>query len=45
MNIGFIGAGKVGCTLGKYFKRDPETTIAGYYSRPLPSHQGKQSAG
>ncbi len=33
MNIGFIGAGKVGCTLGKYFKQDPETTIAGYYSR------------
>ena len=33
LNIGFIGAGKVGCTLGKYFGTDPETTIAGYYSR------------
>ena len=37
MNIGFIGAGKVGCTLGKYFKQDPETTIAGYYSRSSDS--------
>ena len=33
MNIGFIGAGKVGCTLGKYFEKDPETKIIGYYSR------------
>lgn len=33
MNIGFIGAGKVGCTLGKYFMQDPETNIAGYYSK------------
>ena len=33
MNIGFIGAGKVGCTLGKYFCQDPETKIVGYYSR------------
>ncbi len=33
MNIGFIGAGKVGCSLGKYFKQDPETNIIGYYSR------------
>lgn len=33
MNIGFIGAGKVGCTLGKYFSTDPETKIIGYYSR------------
>ena len=37
MNIGFIGAGKVGCTLGKYFGTDPETTIAGYYSRSSDS--------
>lgn len=33
MNIGFIGAGKVGCTLGKYFSQDSETEIKGYYSR------------
>ena len=33
MNIGFIGAGKVGCSLGKYFQQDPETKIVGYYSR------------
>lgn len=33
MNIGFIGAGKVGCTLGKYFSADPEAKIIGYYSR------------
>lgn len=33
MNIGFIGAGKVGCNLGKYFMQDPEITIAGYYSK------------
>lgn len=33
MNIGFIGAGKVGCSLGKYFSQDPETKIIGYYSR------------
>jgi len=37
LNIGFIGAGKVGCTLGKYFGTDPETTIAGYYSRSSDS--------
>ena len=28
---------QVGCTLGKYFKQDPETTIAGYYSRSSDS--------
>ena len=33
MNIGFIGAGKVGCTLGKYFSQDAETVVKGYYSR------------
>lgn len=33
MNIGFIGAGKVGWTLGKYFSQDAETVIKGYYSR------------
>lgn len=37
MNIGFIGAGKVGCSLGKYFKQDPETKIIGYYSRSTES--------
>ena len=37
MNIGFIGAGKVGCTLGKYFSTDPETKIIGYYSRSSQS--------
>lgn len=37
LNIGFIGAGKVGCTLGKYFSTDPETTIKGYYSRSTES--------
>ena len=37
MNIGFIGAGKVGCALGKYFKQDPETKIIGYYSRSSQS--------
>lgn len=37
LNIGFIGAGKVGCSLGKYFKQDPETKIQGYYSRSTGS--------
>lgn len=37
MNIGFIGAGKVGCTLGKYFSKDFRTTIVGYYSRSSTS--------
>lgn len=37
MNIGFIGAGKVGCSLGKYFSTDPETKIIGYYSRSSQS--------
>lgn len=37
MNIGFIGAGKVGCSLGKYFSTDPETNIVGYYSRSSQS--------
>lgn len=36
MRIGFIGAGKVGCSLGKYFKsRGAE--VVGYYSRTLDS--------
>ena len=33
MNIGFIGAGKVGCTLGKYFA-EGGLEVKGYYSLP-----------
>lgn len=36
MNIGFIGAGKVGCSLGRYFAengRDYSLFVKGYYSR------------
>lgn len=36
MNIGFIGAGRVGCTLGKYLS-DAGIKIVGYYSRTLES--------
>ena len=36
MKIGFIGAGKVGCTLGKYLS-DAGITVVGYYSRTLES--------
>lgn len=32
MNIGFIGAGKVGFSLGKYFK-EKGISVSGYYSR------------
>jgi len=32
MKVGFVGAGKVGVTLGKYFK-DRGIDVAGYYSR------------
>ena len=32
MKIGFIGAGKVGCTLGKYFSQGG-LELSGYYSR------------
>lgn len=32
LNIGFIGAGKVGCSLGKYFA-DGGLQVKGYYSR------------
>ena len=42
MNIGFIGAGKVGCSLGKYFSTDSETKIIGYYSRS--SHSADEAA-
>ena len=42
MKIGFIGAGKAGVTLGKYF-RDHGTYITGYYSRNPSS--AKEAAG
>ena len=32
MTIGFIGAGKVGCTLGKYFSTHG-AAVTGYYDR------------
>lgn len=35
MKIGFIGAGKVGFTLGKYFTERNRTCVSGYYSRNL----------
>lgn len=39
MNIGFIGAGKVGCSLGKYFA-DGNLAVKGYYSIPVEtSHE------
>lgn len=38
MRIGFIGAGKVGCSLGKYFKESPvDWQIEGYFSRTTES--------
>ena len=38
MRIGFIGAGKVGCSLGKYLKGSPgDWQIEGYYSRSTDS--------
>lgn len=36
MNIGLIGAGKVGCTLGKFFVQR-KYIVAGYYSRSRTS--------
>jgi len=42
MKIGFIGAGKVGFTLGKYF-RNHSTDVTGYYS--LKSGSAKEAAG
>lgn len=38
MRIGFIGAGKVGCSLGKYFL-EHDIEVSGYYSRTLESAQ------
>ena len=40
MNIGFIGAGKVGCSLGRYFA-DGGLAVKGYYSLP---HETSQEA-
>lgn len=36
MNIGFIGAGRVGCSLGKYFNLHG-FFVSGYYSRSMQS--------
>ena len=36
MKIGFIGAGKVGFSLGKYFL-EHEQNISGYYSKNINS--------
>ncbi|MEG0250585.1 MAG: Rossmann-like and DUF2520 domain-containing protein [Peptostreptococcus sp.] len=37
-NIGFIGAGKVGISLGRYlFENCPDTRLCGYYSRSIES--------
>ena len=41
MRIGFIGAGKVGCTLGKYF-RENGIPVSGYYNRT--SEHAKEAA-
>ena len=38
MRIGFIGAGRVGCTLGKYFG-EHGVEVSGYYSRTEKSAQ------
>ena len=38
MQIGFIGAGKVGVSLGKYFK-EKGREVAGYYSLTEKSAQ------
>ena len=40
LNIGFIGAGKVGCSLGKYFAENGQGSglnVKGYYSRSSKS--------
>ena len=36
MRVGFIGAGKVGVTLGKYFCQH-QVEVTGYYSRSIQS--------
>ncbi|SEF48296.1 Predicted oxidoreductase, contains short-chain dehydrogenase (SDR) and DUF2520 domains [Eubacterium ruminantium] len=42
MRIGFIGAGKVGCTLGKYLKIHGKD-VTGYYNRSAEA--GREAAG
>lgn len=37
MRFAFIGAGKVGVTLGKYLSQTPQCTLSGYYSRHYES--------
>ncbi|WP_101774073.1 Rossmann-like and DUF2520 domain-containing protein [Peptostreptococcus faecalis] len=37
IKIGFIGAGKVGVSLGKYFSEVEDLSIVGYYSRSVES--------
>ena len=32
MKVGFIGAGKAGCSLGKYFSKSDKVSVTGYYS-------------
>ena len=32
MNVGFIGAGKVGCSFGKYFQ-EHKIQVTGFYSK------------
>lgn len=41
MNLGFVGAGKVGVTLGRYFteQKTNAVNVSGYYSRTLESAQ------
>ncbi|MFD3156042.1 Rossmann-like and DUF2520 domain-containing protein [Haloimpatiens sp. FM7330] len=41
MKIGFIGAGKVGCSLGKYFAIN-NLSLSGYYSKSF--HSSKQAS-
>ncbi|HJC81681.1 MAG TPA: DUF2520 domain-containing protein [Candidatus Anaerostipes avicola] len=41
--VGFIGAGKVGCSLGDYFKRSG-IEVAGYYSRTQAKEAGGAAA-
>ena len=38
MQIGFIGAGKVGCSIGKYLKEHGRP-VAGYVSRHIESSE------
>ena len=41
MKIGFIGAGRVGCALGKYLKeKGAGFSLTGYYSKSIASARG-----